>query len=419
MGSIITFIANGFKKHFTPANLVLALIMFMVIFVLRTHFLPHLLTLRIDQFPNMSFELSIPKDICAGIISLFIRLGLKGIIEDIFAELFPTQKMPISHVLMAEQDKGKGVSRPSGSGISGPSGSGVSGPSGSSGEPSGLAGPSNSSEGDKDGRVGITFDDYSLGSDSDRDGDGDERSKYKNKKPIYDSEGNFIAYLTDSDSERGSDSGAPGPSNPKKRAIGYTDDSDSVSGKRLFTADLDKERKLIEELWKLNQYYKLSSAEDIQKASKEVLEFSLKKTKDEITDLENLHPSKKDMKEKMITRRDLMVEELEKIKRGEREEIIKDKGKGKEPIRDPSASKRVLTDDSEIKDFSTCDLEAIPKASKERLDIGLLQLKIVEANSVKHSELNTSTKERYENIVKRLKLVEEELKKKKSSHKRG
>lgn len=97
----------------------------------------------------MSFELSIPKDICAGIIGLFIRLGLKGIIEDIFAELFPTQKIPISHILMAEQDKGKGVSRPYGSGISG----GSSGePSGSSGQPSGLAGPSNSSEGDKDGR---------------------------------------------------------------------------------------------------------------------------------------------------------------------------------------------------------------------------------------------------------------------------
>jgi hypothetical protein len=198
---MIFFLVKGLKKHFTLANIVLALIMFVVIYLLRTFLLPEVFRLCIDQFPNISFEFSIPKDVLASVIGILIRLGLKGIIEDILAEWSPTQKMPISHVLMSEQNKGEGISGHSGSGISGPSDSGASethpaGPSnykkpvddkgkrvitdsdfesgysseGGTVEPSGSAGPSNYKKpaGDKGERV-ITNSDYEADSPSDSD----------------------------------------------------------------------------------------------------------------------------------------------------------------------------------------------------------------------------------------------------------
>lgn len=251
----------------------------MVILVLRTYLLPSLLTLRIDQFPNMSFELSIPKDICAGVISLFIRLGLKGIIEDIFAEWFPTQKMPISHVLMTEQDKGKGVSRPSGSG--------VSGPSGSSGKPSGLAGPLNSSEGDKGEKVVIV-----------------------------------ISSDEESDKDR--------PSNPKKPRIGYTgnsyskSDDGSLQGKARLNPASNSTRPLPQSLPQYTEESLLAAAgqaKDIQKASNELLNKTLETIDWELKIFKSFTIPNDQVKEVIETKdriRDLVVKELKK-----REDILK------------------------------------------------------------------------------------------------
>lgn len=182
------FVVKGFKKHFTPANIVLALIMFGVFFVLRTYLLPPLFTLCIDLFPNILFEVSILKDLCAGVIGVIIRLGLKGIIEGILAEMqAATQQIPIS--LKSEQNNGEEISIPSGS--AGPSisyekpvgdkgkrvitdsdfESGYSS-TGEAGEPSGSAGPSNYKKlvGDKD-EIVITNSDYEPASAYDSDSD--------------------------------------------------------------------------------------------------------------------------------------------------------------------------------------------------------------------------------------------------------
>jgi hypothetical protein len=155
-GSLASLIVRGCKKYFTPANLVLAIVMFLVFFILRTYLLPPFFTLQIGQLPNILFEVSIPKDLLAGGVGVFIRLGLKGIIEDIIELRFPTQKMPISHIMTAEQDNGSALSGPSGS--SGEPDDSEGSGSGSEGSGSYSAGPSNDSKGD-----GINPGDYVIG----------------------------------------------------------------------------------------------------------------------------------------------------------------------------------------------------------------------------------------------------------------
>jgi hypothetical protein len=261
--------------------------MFIVFFLLRTYLLPASFTLRIDQLPNITFELSIPKDLCAGVIGLFIRLGLKGIIEDLFAEWFSTKKTPNPLIMMSEQNKGgSGAGEPSGS--SGPSSSGggsgsgepsrSSGPSGSgggsgsgepsrSGEPSGSGEPSNSSEkpvADK-GKRTITDSDYEWDSDIEKDKFSDSSSEY------YESEANKLLY---------------GPT------------------EKIQTAS----KELLEETLDAAKFIKQNYEERCEKTPE-------------------LIPHLKDITKK----HDLIKEELEKFERGERENIIKeDKGKGKE-----------------------------------------------------------------------------------------
>ncbi len=253
------FIIKSFTKYFTLVNIVLALIMFVVFFILRNYLLPPSFTLSIDQLPNITFEFSISKDLCAGIIGLFIRLGLKGIIEDLFAEWFPIQKIPNSLIMMSEQNKGNLDQE-----VSGPSGSG------GSGEPSGE--PLNSSE-----------------------------------KPVDDKGGRVI---TDSDYEWDSD---------------FEDDK--------FPEDDDSQQYPESEANKLIY----GPTENIQRASKELLEETLKAADFIRKDYEKRcveYPLLKAPLTDITRKQDLIIEELEKIEKGEREDIIKeDKGKGKKKIK--------------------------------------------------------------------------------------
>jgi hypothetical protein len=375
--------------------------MFIVFFLLRTYIIPEVLMLRMGDL--LICEISISRDISAGICGVFIRLGLKGIIEDIFADRYPTQKMAISHIMMSEQNKGSGTGGPSGSGTSGPSGSGTSGPSGSegAGEPSGsgAAGPSRPSGyptlGSSQGKGVVTKSDY--GSDSASDSAGPSNSK--NPADNVDER-----VVTKSDYEPDSAS-----------------DSDSSSNKSILKyPDLFQVHNVV------NGHIK-----DLGGVSDKALERAREITETKINTLleSNLEGDNLD---ETIKKHSLIVEELQK--RGEKEEDIKGKGKAKiereEDIK--GKGKRCITDsdyewDSDSDKFRKEDhsdtghpeSEAnklvyghpkdLEKASKESLEKALEAADFIKKDYAKRCVDNPNLKRHYTEMTRQRTLILDEL----------
>lgn len=228
--------------------------MFIIFYGLRTCILPELVTFQMYLY-NTMFEVSISKDFLAGFIGLFMRLGLKGFIENIFEELSSSQKLPIGHILMAEQDNG---------------------------------GEDSSSN---------------HGPDADR---GEGSSSNTTEKQPKENKGKGV--ITDSDFECESDH-----QNPEDNRSDHSD-----SNRR----PLPEADKLVN-----------GDRENIKTAPRETLEAGLQLARFHISNIEkfvHVSPILKEKYELLADKESLIEKELEKIRKGEREDVVKeDKGKGK------------------------------------------------------------------------------------------